>query len=157
VLRAEVSPHTLTTTTPGGPASAFDGRAFVEACQQALPGAVLSLGWTTGYPANERDMAGYTADMVDAMLALIDAHVREGTHVTFPLHLWYAHRSWPQVERLLARQSCGDDGRQQLVSSITLWGEEVASIRQWVEATAHFLEDRIYVDLVPAAATTARV
>ncbi|ELR21078.1 DHFRcoamplified protein [Acanthamoeba castellanii str. Neff] len=115
------------------------------------------LGWTTGYPTNERDMAGYTADMIDAMLALVDAHVREGTHVTFPLQLWYAHRSWPQVERLLARQSC-DDGRQKLVSStITLWGEEVASIRQWVEATAHYLDDRIYVDLVPAAATTARV
>jgi hypothetical protein len=54
---------------------------------------VLSLGWTTGYPTNERDMEGYTADMIDAMVALIDDHVKEGTHVTFPLQLWYAHRS----------------------------------------------------------------
>jgi len=127
-------------------------------CQRALPTAVLSLGWTTGYPTNEHDLKGYTADMVDAMLALIDGHVKEGTHVTFPLQLWYAHRSWPQVERLLARQdAAGTDSRTALVCSITLWGEEVPSLRRWVEATAHYQGGRIYIDLVPAAVTAARV
>jgi hypothetical protein len=117
---------------------------------------VLSLGWTAGYPTSAADMQGYTGPMVDAMLALIDEHVREGTHVTFPLHLRYAHLSWPQVERLLARQQATErDGRRlkALISSITLWGDEEETVRRWVEATTHYLDGRVYVDLVRAAAS----
>jgi len=134
-------------TGPGGPPSEFDGPQFVEVCQRMMPEAVLSLGWTTGYPTTPADQEGYSDSMVDAMLALCNGHVREHAHVTFPLHAWYAHQSWTRVERLLARQY--DAQNKALTTSITLWGKEQESPMQWVEVVRKSNQGRIHVDITP--------
>lgn len=136
----------------GGLLSQFDAKHFVQTCQRALPRAVLSLGWTTGYPKTKLDLEGYSAAMIEEMLTLCDEIVAEGTHVTFPLHLLYAHRSWIQVEQLLLYGR--EDGRKQLTTSITLWGDSDKAIRAKVEATTHYAEARIFMDLVETAITS---
>ena len=96
-----------------------DAGSFIQKCREAsIPGSKLSLGWTTkGLGA-----AGYTEEMVAAMLALIHKHKLRPDTVTFPLSAFHAYQRPNAVRELLAPGH-----------SVTFFGVCSSNTRAWLE------------------------
>jgi hypothetical protein len=71
---------------------AVEAEAFIDACTRLYPRGLLSLGWTTTAPPT----GGYSAENVDAMLALCAG--RAG--IIFPVRASLLPGSWAALQRL---------------------------------------------------------
>ncbi|KNC81479.1 hypothetical protein SARC_06207 [Sphaeroforma arctica JP610] len=120
-------------TGPGGTDALFSPDDFIDQTLE-FPGAVLSLGWTTGV-TSPRDL-GYTTQMVTDMLTLCGRSELKGLHITFPVHGVHALNSEKDMLRLLDADP---------LYTITFWGEADMHVVDWIENT--FPPDRVYVDL----------
>lgn len=90
---------------PGGGSPRFEPKEFLRLCQELLPQAVLSLGWTV----SDRGI-GYTPEMLAEMRALL---VDVDAPVTLCFHAWYLLTSWPEVKWLLDETDY----------TLTVWGK----------------------------------
>ncbi|CAI5734828.1 unnamed protein product [Hyaloperonospora brassicae] len=117
-LNADIVPGPETPLVDG---AAFDGAVFLQQVDglgardggQHRHKLVLSVGWTTVHSQDLDVDRGYSIDMVDAMLQLLQPY-RDTTNkcgVTFPLRATSVRRSWPAVRQLLEHPRYG----------LTLW------------------------------------
>lgn len=103
---------------PGGEPPTFNPREFIDLCNNLLPQAFLSVGWTV----EAGDRIGYTEEMLAAMREALD-----GVDATFSLcfHAAYLPNIWPRIEELL----------KQTDYTITVWGRvEDPALLSWIRA-----------------------
>ncbi len=102
----------------GAAQSRFEAGIFISACQGLYPNGFLSLGWTTladtGYP--------YTANNINEMLEICTGF----STVTFPVRACLVPSSWPELQRLIAK-----DGY-----TLSIWNNEPVSIelQNWIHS-----------------------
>eukprot|EP00124_Ichthyophonus_hoferi_P005171 Ihof_evm1s690 gene=Ihof_evmTU1s690 len=118
---------------PGDVSAKIDADTFISSCLKVFPESVLSLGWTVqqGY------VMGYTSEMVDNMLKIIDHNNLSSHEVTFPVHAIHAMNSAKEMQRLLDYSP---------LFTLTVWGEADNTILEWLAA---FAPGRAHVDVQP--------
>ena len=134
---------------PNGPPSSIDPASFLALCRRHHPAAVLSIGWTTAAPpsaASAACAACYTAEHVDAMLALCAQHALAA--VTFPVRACYVRGAWEggQMRRLL---EAGEG------YTLTVWSnrrendarDEAAVVEEYEWLRASLPAHRVFFDL----------
>jgi len=135
-----VGPHLLPFKTP-----TVDPDQFLSFCQQLLPAATLSLGFTTTTLIPESQYR-YTWEMVRTMRDSLERNgvLGQGKGITYALRGIFLGDSVEQILWLLAETS---DSRVQ--STVTIWGTDQLSDRQLTGLRA-FLNtvgrDRCYTD-----------
>ncbi|XP_039615187.1 protein FAM151B isoform X3 [Polypterus senegalus] len=94
---------------PGGTTSnVVDAQRFLEMVDSFIPGAVLSLGWTTSF-SRDQDNYGYTWEMVKQMQELCKA--LQNT-ITFPVRAALLPASFLQLQWLLQQSERYNEGRK---------------------------------------------
>ncbi len=103
---------------PGATLVRCEAAPFLKACQQHLPEAMVSVGWTTQHV----DGPQYTAGMVDEVL---DHMAGWQGHVTYGVRIMFAEESWSELQRLLSEPE----------RSITFWNNEPVTEQQkaWLD------------------------
>jgi len=140
----EVGPH----LAPDKKAT-VDADKFLALCQQHLPAATLSLGFTTPpFPAIlPETQFQYTWDMVKTMKAALEknAVLGKGKSITFALRGIFLGKSLEQIQWLLDQTSDVSG----IKSTVTIWGKDPLSQDQLTSLRA-FLDtvgrDRCYTD-----------
>jgi len=109
-----------------------EARQFITTVGEAVPYAILSLGWTT-----EREGLGYSEEMIDDMEQVLEGFVDMGLQVTLAVRASYVRSSIHLLSRFLKHQTV----------SFTVWsncklskGEE-----EWIRSTLP--SDRTAYDL----------
>jgi len=122
---------------PTGKASDFNPDEFIDICQDFVPSAKLSLGYTSGsLPFWE---GKFTKDHVDRMLGLCAKHNLR--NVTFALNAALARNS-PEAKRLVIPAEGHEEVR---LYTLTLWGEADAQVKKWI--TSSLDPKRTFVDI----------
>ena len=113
---------------PGGGPPDFDAAEFLRLCNEFLPQAYLSVGWTVGKGGD-----GYTKEMIATMLALL---ANADAAVSICLHAGYLHADWPRLKRILKETDY----------TFTVWGKVGdAALLSWIRA--HTPPERCFYDM----------
>ena len=103
---------------PGGEPPIFNPKEFIDLCNNLLPQAFLSVGWTV----ETGDRIGYTEEMLAAMHGALAG---VGAAISLCFHAGYLRSVWPRLEELL----------MQTDYTITVWGRvEEPALLSWIRA-----------------------
>ncbi|MBN3308528.1 F151B protein, partial [Amia calva] len=113
-----------------------DPHTFLDVVGPGFPGAVLSLGWTTGWSAHVDDQ-GYSWEMVREMEGMCRGLQQP---VTFPVRAALLRNSFPQLKWLL---------QQAERYSLTVWTgkNDVYAVEDLILYRQAFNKSRIYYDI----------
>lgn len=113
---------------PGGDPPLFKPDEFMDLCNELLPQAILSPGWTV-----DAGGSGYTSEMVADMLELL-ADVDAAVTICF--YAGYLRADWPLLRGIL----------EQTDYTFTVWGKvEDPALLSWIRA--HTPPERCFYDL----------
>ncbi|XP_039615185.1 protein FAM151B isoform X1 [Polypterus senegalus] len=131
---------------PGGTTSnVVDAQRFLEMVDSFIPGAVLSLGWTTSF-SRDQDNYGYTWEMVKQMQELCKA--LQNT-ITFPVRAALLPASFLQLQWLL---------QQSERYTLTVWTgkDDLYSLDDLLQYRRHFDKEKIFYDISEAHRTIVK-
>ena len=113
---------------PGGGPPCFNPKEFMSLCEELLPEAFLSLGWTV-----RAGSSGHTSEMVATMLELL-ADLEAAVSICF--HAGYLRADWPRLKSILEKTDY----------TFTVWGKiEDPALLSWIRA--HTPPDRCFYDV----------